>query len=88
MRDVAFAEALQFRRAGGVIADDCAEQPFVHAAPQRFAIGVFADRRRALECRRAIGNRLGFEVEIVRRRLRGERHAGVARAAKNLQAAG
>ena len=79
---------LQLRRAGRVVADDACEQIVFDSAPQLFAIGVLANRRRAFELWCAIRDLLGFEMQIVGRRFGSQRNAMIARAKKYLQSGG
>src|SRR6202008_2197679 len=52
---------------------------------ESLAVGAIANRRRALELRRAVRNGFGVEVEIVRRSLGGQRNTLFARAPKRLE---
>src|SRR5205823_15073954 len=87
-REVPLLEAFELRHAWGVVGDDGRKEPFADRGPQALSVLVLADRRRAFEFRRAVGNRFGLEVEVVRGRLRRERHALVLRLAKQRQRAG
>src|SRR5207247_1239473 len=66
---------LHRRRTGRMVRDDEIENAFLQRAPERLAIAVATDRRRTLEFRRARGNLLRVEREIMRARLGGDRDA-------------
>src|SRR6266571_7764779 len=53
--EVAAGYLLHGRRGGRVVRDDEVDNPVPEAAPEQLAIGFLPDRRRELECRRAVG---------------------------------
>ena len=64
--EVAALRQLQRRRARAVVGDDEVDHALAQRLPERLAVLVLADRRRALVVGGAVGDRLGLEAEVVR----------------------
>ena len=73
--EVADVEPLEVRGARRVVADDEVDVAVAQRRPQRLAVRRLADRRAALERRRAVGHLLGGEGQVVRAGLDGDPHA-------------
>ena len=71
--EVAIVEVLQRRRRRRVVGGDQIDVAVDQRRPQALAIGSRADRRRALERRRAVGDLFGGKRQVVRARFHAQR---------------
>ena len=75
LQKIARLSPLHLRRAGRVVGDYHVDHAIAERVPQQFAVLALANRRAALELRRAVGDLFSDERKIVRARLRRDRQA-------------
>ena len=78
LSEVAALPRLELGRARRVVRHDEVDRPVPEARPEPFAVLALADRRRALELRRAVADLFRGEREVMGTRLDGDGHAAAA----------